>query len=79
MSDAQPSIDVVLIGGETLRVKGPIEAVADAITRGSQSDASGWVILGLDDGSAIRARCAAIAYLRKVPVPVATQDHLRVA
>jgi hypothetical protein len=77
MAHDQAGTEVVLIGGETLRVIGPIEAVADSIARGSQSDASGWAILVLEDGSTIRARCTAVAYLRKPPG--ATLDHLRVA
>jgi len=79
MAEARATTEVVLIGGEALQVVGPVEAVTDAISRGSQPEASGWAIFLMDDGSTIRTRCAAVAYVRKADGAVAAGDQLRAA
>jgi len=76
--------DVVLIGGEGLRVGGSVEEVSSAITRGLDPERSGWVILELAgaERTAVRVRAAAIAYVREPAVAaaaVAGETHLRVA
>jgi hypothetical protein len=72
--------DVVLIGGETIRVVGDVDEVVASITRGLDPERSGWAMLMLanQSGGVVRVRVAAIGYVREAPDVVTAEANLRV-